>query len=212
MTSTPPLIINEQSVAFLCDQDPIFATIQKQYGLPANWQRKPGFETLSRIILEQQVSLESAHAAYKKLKDAVGDFTPENILQLDHQSLKKCYVSRQKATYLHALSHAVMAQTLTFETLHTLPLEAVKTQLTAIKGIGLWTFQVYALFCLQASDILPLGDIAVVKAIKQLKKVVSKEAVEKITLHWRPYRSAATFFLWHYYLNEQKRDVTHLFK
>jgi len=103
-------IINDKTVKALCTLDPIFIDIKNLYGLPPSWERPEGFETLSHIILEQQVSLESALSAYNKLKERLGDFTPENMLSLSDEEMRNCYLSRQKTRYLRELAKAVVAQ------------------------------------------------------------------------------------------------------
>lgn len=105
-------IINEKSVKALCALDPIFTDIKNLYGLPPSWERPEGFETLCHIILEQQVSLESALSAYNKLKERLGDFTPENILTLSDEEMRTCYISRQKTRYLRELAKAVISKSL----------------------------------------------------------------------------------------------------
>jgi DNA-3-methyladenine glycosylase II len=86
-----------------------------------------------------------------------------------------------------------------------LPVPDVRAQLKNIKGIGDWTTDIYLMFCLQAKDIFPIGDIAVVKTIKELTGTVSKDEIIEHSNRWKPYRSLATFFLWHYYLSKRKR-------
>ncbi len=204
-------IINEESTDFLLNADPIFKAIFELYGLPPNWQRKPGFETLSRIILEQQVSLESAYAAYLKLKTFCPAFTPKHIAAISTEDLRACYVSRQKATYIKGLAEAILTQQIDLESLNKDPVDLVRTKLTALKGIGNWTCDVYLMFCLQAPDFFPIGDIAAINTVKTLKNVSDKEAVLDITAKWSPYRTAATYFLWHYYLNKRNRSVQDIF-
>ncbi len=204
-------IINSKSTAFLFEADPIFKDIFDQYGLPPNWKRNPGFETLSRIILEQQVSLESAHAAYLKLKTYCIDFTPENIAQLTHEQLRTCYVSRQKATYIKGLAQAILDKQINLADLENLHPQTVREKLTTLKGIGNWTCDVYLMFCLQSPDFFPMGDIAAVNTVKLLKNVAEKEAVLAISESWSPFRTAATYFLWHYYLNKRNRSIQDIF-
>lgn len=200
-------IINPKSIDWLCGKDVVFSSIINQYGLPPSWKREPGFVSLARIILEQQVSLESANACFFKLRKKIPSFSPEAILSLSMPELRECYVSRQKATYLHALASAVVDKTLDFEQLHQLNDDEVRQILTQIKGIGNWTVEVYLLFCFQSPDVFPLGDIAVLRTLKELKGWSSKEDVVAGTLAWQPHRSAAVFLLWHYYLNRRNRVI-----
>jgi DNA-3-methyladenine glycosylase II len=200
-------IINRQSIEWLENADPIFGAISKQFGVPPNWQRPPGFVSLCRIILEQQVSLESANSCYQKLKDRLTDITPAALLSLNTEEMRGCFVSRQKASYLHALASAVIEKKLELEKLRAMELPAIRHQLTQIKGIGNWTVDVYMLFCLQSPDVLPLGDVAVLRTLKELKGWDKVDLISQQSEPWRPYRSTAVFYLWHYYLNIRKRSI-----
>ncbi len=206
------MIINPSSVEYLCKADPIFDLIKDKYGIPPNWQRTPGFISLARIILEQQVSLESAFAAYKKLQDRLGEITPHNILLLDDQEMRACYVSRQKTRYLRILSQAIIDESLDLAAIQNQPEPVVRQALTSLTGIGNWTADVYLLICISSPNLLPLGDVAVVNTIRELKGIAKKEDMEDGTQHWQPHRSAATFFLWHYYLNKRNRSVAYMFE
>ena len=204
------LIIQEKSIDGLCSRDPIFSQILELHGPPPNYQRAEGFETLVRIILEQQVSLESAYAAYQKLKEKVTFITPKTILSLNDQQFRTSYISRQKTRYLRELATAVNKKTLEIEKLGDYTEATIRRQLTAVKGIGNWTTEVYLMFALQHPDVFPIGDIAAVNAVKSLTGLKTKEEVMKYSISWKPYRTAATFFLWHYYLKERNRKVDHL--
>ena len=84
--------------------------------------------------------------------------------------------------------------------------EEVRKKLTSIKGIGNWTTDIYLMFCLQSKDIFPLGDIALITTIKELTKVKTKSGIVRLTQKWKPYRSLAAYFLWHYYLKKRNRS------
>ncbi len=199
------MIVNTKDVKILLKKDKILAGIHNQYGLPPNWKREPGFVTLCKIILEQQVSLESARAHFHKLNDFLGEFNPENILKLSDEEMRDCYISRQKANYLRELSEAVVSGKLNFEQIHPLEEKEIREKLTSIKGIGHWTTDIYLLFCLQHKDIFPIGDIAVVHSMKELYKINSKEEILEISESWQPFRSLGTYFMWHYYLKKRGR-------
>lgn len=185
----------------------IFAEIHAQYGMPNIPARPEGFETLCKIILEQQVSLESARACYEKLMALCGDFTPENILQLDDAQLRACGLSRQKSAYIRALGKAIVSGSVVLESFASKPHETVRGELLKIKGIGHWTIDVYLMFSLQSPDIMPLGDIGILITIKELTGIQDKSAVAELTQNWAPYRSYAAFFLWHYYLKKRGRQI-----
>ncbi len=200
-------IVNAADIKRLIKKDKTFGLIQERYGLPPNWSRPQGFDALAKIILEQQVSLASANAHFSKLKHAVGDFIPANLLQLTDAEMRDCQISRQKTRYLRELSKAVLSNQLQLEALPKLPEAEIRQQLTAIKGIGHWTTDVYLLFCLQQKDVFPIGDIAIVNTVKELYNLHEREQMLDLAESWRPLRSLATYFLWHYYLSKRKRTA-----
>jgi len=199
-------IVNPKSIQQLSKIDHIFVQIRKKYGLTPNWSRPQGFVSLSRIILEQQVSLNSANAHYLKLNSYLEEFTPSNILKLSDEEMRNCQISRQKAKYLRELSKAILNGSLDLEQLPKLKETEIRKQLTSIKGIGEWTTDIYLMFCLQAKDIFPLGDVALVTTIKELCGTNSKEEIIALTEKWKPYRSLSAYFLWHYYLSKRNRS------
>lgn len=202
----------KKNFSSLCDllsnNDPHLKAIVTQYGYPPMWTRPASFSTLIHIILEQQVSLASAKAAFVKLKERIGQITAQKLLSLTDVELKACYFSRQKMGYARHLAEAIVTKRLNLQKLSSLPDEEIRSQLTQIKGIGDWTVDIYLLFALQRTDIFPTGDLAMVNAfkeIKQLEKVVSKEQIINLSESWKPHRSIATMLLWHYYI--QKRGL-----
>ena len=195
----------KEAVAFLVEKEEKFRDIVEQFGQPVFVMRPSGFETLCLLILEQQVSIDSAKATFLKLKKAIPDFVPENIIGFSDEAFRNCGVSRQKTTYLKALSQAILDQQLDVDSLAFKDAEVVREELIKIKGIGHWTIDVYLMFCLQSPDIIPLGDIAVVNTIKELFDLHEKSAMADYAEKWKPYRSGATFFLWHYYLRKRGR-------
>lgn len=199
------MIVNSQDIKKLTSSHNIFSAIKEQYGIPPNWQRPEGFVSLSRIILEQQVSLASAEAHFNKLNDYIKEFTPKEILRLSDNQMRSCQISRQKGKYLRELSLAVLKKDLVFDELQKLSPEEVRKKLTRIKGIGDWTTDIYLMFCLQSKDIFPLGDIALINTIKELTKAKTNRGVARLTQRWKPYRSLAAYFLWYYYLKKRNR-------
>jgi DNA-3-methyladenine glycosylase II len=162
------MIVNPQDVKALLRRDKVFGTIHGLYGTPPNWSRPQGFISLSKIILEQQVSLASANAHFAKLNSYLKEFTPDQILTLTDAEMRTCQISRQKMKYLRELSLALISGSIDLEVLPSLPDTEIRSKLTAIKGIGHWTTDVYMMFCLQAKDIFPIGDIALVNTVKEL--------------------------------------------
>jgi DNA-3-methyladenine glycosylase II len=199
------VIVNTPDIKALTTAHKLFSKIKHLYGIPPNWQRPQGFVSLSRIILEQQVSLASAEAHFNKLNNYVKSFTPKEVLKLSEIEMRDCQISRQKAEYIREISNAIISKDLVFNNLPKLGVDGVRKKLTSIKGIGNWTADIYLMFCLKSKDVFPLGDIALISTIKELTKVKTKDGIIRLTQKWRPYRSLAAYFLWYYYLKERKR-------
>jgi DNA-3-methyladenine glycosylase II len=210
----PPIIrtFNTGSFQKICKQlarqDIELAAIIKEHGFPPMWTRPATFQTLILTILEQQVSLASAYAAFKKLKEKVGYITPAKILAMTDEEMRTCYFSRQKIIYARELAKAIQSKKIRLAQLSLLPDEEVRNILIQLKGIGHWTIDVYLMHALQRTDLFPLGDIALVnslKEIKQLPKDIRKEKMLEIAEQWRPHRTLAAMILWHAYI--QKRGI-----
>lgn len=199
-----PAIVNEKDIKTLIKRDKLFAEIYQQHKAPPNWSRPQGFVALSKIILEQQVSLASANAHFLKLDGYIKEFTPACMLTLTDEEMRNCQISRQKTKYLRELSIAIVNKSLDLEGLSKLGEPEIRRQLTAIKGIGHWTVDIYLLFCLQEKDIFPIGDIAVVNTVKARTGAKTKEEIIALAENWKPLRSLATYFLWHAYLEKRR--------
>lgn len=186
--------------------DPDLGRIIREYGPPPMWQREQGFATLLRIILEQQVSLASARAVFEKLSQALTPFSPQNFLKFSDDELKSCGFSRQKTAYGRYLAQAIVEGSLDLAELSELADETVKARLMKIKGIGHWTADIYLLMALGRPDIWPAGDLALIKAVHQLKGFSAKPPADKlarISQIWKPWRAVAARLLWHFYLSER---------
>ena len=199
----------QKEINYLTKKDKVFARIIQQYGIPTIPTRPQGFETLALLILEQQVSIDSAKATFLKLKSLVTVFIPKKLFSLSDEIYRSCGVSRQKTSYIKGLAEAVINKEIDIESLPLKSPDVVREELIKIKGIGNWTIDVYLMFCLQSADILPLGDIAVVNTIKELFDIHERDEMEILSNSWSPHRSTATFLLWHYYLGKRKRKVTY---
>ncbi len=195
-----------QAVEWLAARDTALARVVEQYGLPPLWPREPGFPTLIHIILEQQVSLASARAAFERLCAAVTPLTPQNFLTLDDAQLKTIGFSRQKTRYGRELASAVLAGQLDLDRLAELDDDAVRTALKQVKGIGDWTVDVYLLLVLRRPDAFAPGDLALLLAVQQLKGLERRPTpaeLQALAESWRPYRAVAARLLWHFYLSEK---------
>lgn len=198
-------IVNQKDIEFLTSKDPVLRRINLEIGPPPDWRRVADFVSLSKIILGQQVSLESAESHFNKLKSYIEEFSPENILKLSDEEMRDCFISRQKAKYLRELSKAIIENRLNFDELKQMDKNQIREKLTSIKGIGNWTAEVFMLFCLQLKDIFPQGDIAVINTIKELYDVSTHKKAIEISEIWKPCRSLATFYMWHFYLTKRGR-------
>lgn len=192
----------------LTKNDADLQSIIHQYGYPPLWRRSASFETLVHIILEQQVSLSSALAALNKLKEKIVQITPQNLLSLSDEELKACYFSRQKIIYTKHLAVEIISGQLNLDELNAMDNDSIRALLLKIKGVGNWTVDVYLMMVLQRCDLFPLGDIALIKSVrdtKGLSKEISREAIGIIAQKWKPYQTVAAYILWHSYLSKRKR-------
>jgi DNA-3-methyladenine glycosylase II len=197
----------QEAIDFLSSKNPIFREIIEKYGLPPIPKRPQGFETLVLLILEQQVSIDSAKATFLKIK-AYKTCDPENMAVLSDEEFRNLGVSRQKTKYIKILAEAVLNKELDIESLASKSAMQVREELIKLKGIGNWTIDIYLMFCLQEPDLIPLGDIAVINTIKELFDIHDKLEMEKYAQEWSPYRSYATYLLWHHYLTKRNRKIT----
>jgi DNA-3-methyladenine glycosylase II len=203
---------DETNFHSLCDKlvgrDKELKKIIRAYGYPPMWVRENSFATLVLTILEQQVSLASAFSAYQKLKERISSITPENVLQLSDVELRQCYFSRQKIVYVRGLATALLNEQISLQQFENENDNAVRINLKNLKGIGDWTTDIYLIHALRRPDIFPIGDLALVNALKEIKflsRTSTKEELMKIAEPWKPYRSIATMMLWHYYI--QKKNL-----
>lgn len=208
------LQFNEENFHSLCDElaakDKYLNQILSEYSYPPFWTRPNTFETLVLTILEQQVSLASAYAAYKKLKERLPKITPKTLLQLTDEELRSCYFTRQKTVYVRELADAIISKRIDLKSFEAKENEAVRAELIALKGIGNWTIDIYLLHALQRTDIFPIGDLALVNAIRVIReKPLTKEEILELSNKWKPYRSIATMIFWHYYIKKKNIKLLH---
>jgi len=204
------LALNENRLAedaksiALIDKD--MARILANHGTPPLWAREPGFITLLRIILEQQVSLVSADAMYQRLVANISPLTPPAVLAAGAPFLRSFGITRQKATYFINVAESIQRGGLDPEELGKLTDESAIAKLTSVKGIGPWTAKIYLLMALCRPDVWPVGDIALATAFKNLKDLRERPTqpeLSEIARVWSPYRATAARMLWHYYLSEK---------
>ena len=202
-------VLSEESFAcgvrWLAEADPALAAIRRRWGDPPFWLRMPGFPTLIHIILEQQVSLASALAAFRRVSEMAAPLTPASFLALDDNELRVAGFSRQKAAYGRGLAQALLDGELDLDALHDLDDDAARACLLRVKGIGPWSAEIYLLMALRRSDAWPLGDLALAAAVQDvigLDRRPERSELEQIGERWRPWRAVAARFLWHHYLSK----------
>ncbi len=193
------------AVQQLAQRDADLATVITRIGPPPLWERESGFPTLVYIILEQQVSLASAKAAFNRLFATTDPLTPLSFLQLSDEELKLIGFSRQKTRYCRILAQAVLDGQIDIAALDRQPDQQVYAALTALTGIGAWTANIYLLMALCRPDIWPAGDLALQVAAQQVKGLSARPTVSEMDAlaePWRPYRAVAARILWHHYLSK----------
>jgi len=196
------------AVEELAARDPDLAGIVARHGPPPLWDREPGFGTLLHIVLEQQVSLASARAAFDRLGAVADPLTPSRFLALSDADLLAIGFSRQKTRYGRALATAVESGALDLDGLGGLDDETVHGALQAIPGIGPWTSTIYLLMVLGRPDVWPVGDIALAASVGDVKGLGRRpDAAEMSELGeaWRPWRSVAARLFWQDYLGRRGR-------
>ena len=183
-----------------------FELIEKDFGFPSFDPREKGYLALKKTIIGQQLSIASAAAIWRRFIDA--DIRDEKILngEADTQ-LRNLGLSRQKISYLKSLADS----RLDFDQMELMENEEVIDVLTSIKGIGLWTAEIYCIFSLRRLDIFPAGDLALQEATKYLLDLKSRpleKEMRKLAKSWVPYRSVCAIILWHFYRNLKSREST----
>ena len=195
----------------LASRDPDLARTLDRLGPPPLWNREPGFPTLVHIILEQQVSLASARATFDKLVAKTSPLQPASFLELADPELKSIGFSGQKGRYCRELAQAVLDGSLDPDDLGSLADDEVRAKLMKITGIGRWTADIYLLMALGRPDVWPRGDLALHKAVQDLKGFevrLSPSEFGELGEPWKPWRSVAARILWNHYLNPPPSDPT----
>jgi DNA-3-methyladenine glycosylase II len=202
-----PEVLTESTLAdaaeHLARRDKDLASILKRFGPPPLWARKPGFSTLVKIILEQQVSLASAASIFARLEKNIVPFRPVRMIELGEAHLKSQGLTRQKTSYCLHLAQSLHDKRLNLAHFGRMSDEEVKAALMELKGIGSWSADVYLLMALGRTDIWPATDLALAISITKLKGLKTKpnpNQLSEMAEGWRPFRSVAARMLWQYYL------------
>lgn len=195
-----------EGVDWLCATDPAMARAYAATG-PLPLRRRPdGFAQLLSAIVSQQVSVASARAIWGRL-EAAGLTTPESVAQHSEDELRALGLSRQKAAYAHALA----AAGIDYGALRDAPTDEVVSTLVAVKGIGIWTAEIYAMFSLGHADVFAPGDLALQEGARMLYNLPDRpreSALRQMATGWSPWRSVAARMLWAYYhVQKQKEGI-----
>ena len=191
-----------QAINHLKQADPVLREIIERVGPYRIQHTEPDFETVARSIVFQQLSGSSARAIFGRLKEALGGdarMAPEGILSLPLADARNAGLSQQKTNYLRDLAEKTQTGVIDFARLPRFSDEQVIEHLTVVKGVGVWTAQMFLMFALRRPDVLATGDLGVRSAVRKAYRLRSHPAparVEKLGTKWRPYRSVACWYLW----------------
>jgi DNA-3-methyladenine glycosylase II len=190
----------QQAIAHLKRSDPILSGIIDRVGDYGIQFREPGFETLVKSIVNQQLSGRVASVIFGRLAVAAGPkMTPESVLKLRPSRMRKLGLSTQKTAYIRDLARHTRDGRVIFEELHGLSDQAVIERLTQVKGIGVWTSHMFLIFALQRTDVLPTGDLGIRSAIRKaygMPELPTPAEMEAIAASWRPFCTVASWYLW----------------
>ncbi|PWR22057.1 DNA-3-methyladenine glycosylase family protein [Zavarzinia compransoris] len=181
-------------------------------GSPPPRVRRPGFAALARIIVEQQVSVAAGAAIWAKFEAGVGgSATPAAVLAFDEEELRPFGLSRPKARYIRALAESVASGTLDLDRVDGLPDAEAIAELTAVKGIGRWTAEIYLMFALGRMDLWPALDLALAEGAYRLMGLDGRpdpKTLDEIGRRWSPHRSTAALVIWRYYAYSRQKPAS----
>lgn len=184
-------------------KDRRLSEVVERFGPPPLWARRPGFATLARIILEQQVSLGSGRAAYARLQATAGLVTPRRVANLGEARLRRAGLTRQKAAYCRNLAAQIVERRLNLAEVARLDDREARAALIEVPGIGPWTADIYLLMALRRPDVWPDGDLALAgsaRRVMRLRSTPDVDRLRRIASAWSPWRAVAARILWHSYL------------
>jgi DNA-3-methyladenine glycosylase II len=190
----------QDAIDHLRRADPVLSAIIQRVGSYRIQFREPNFESLVRSIVYQQLSGKVASVIYGRLSVAVkGRMTPMEILKLRPDRMRRLGLSRQKTAYIRDLARHARDRRVTFDELPALADQEVIERLTLVKGIGVWTVQMFLIFALRRHDVLPTGDLGIRNAMRKaygMEELPTPAEMEAIAAKWRPYCSVASWYLW----------------
>jgi len=201
VTGRTPVSIMRKAIRHLQAADPVMGGIIERVGAYRIRFREPGFETLVKSIVYQQLSGRVAQVIFDRLVAAVpgGTLTPESVLALRPAKMRALGLSKQKTAYIRDLARLTRAGTIRFEELPGLPDAVVIERLTQVKGVGVWTAHMFLIFALRRTNVLPSGDLGIRAAIRKaygLPELPKPAEIEALGLRWHPYCTVAAWYLW----------------
>lgn len=188
-----------QATSELAERDPILRKLINSYPGISLQSRGDAFQTLSRSIVGQQVSVKAADSVWKKLAACLPDFSPQSVAAIPATRLRECGLSNRKALYLNDLAQQFATGHLGDSLWLKLEDETLIVELTKMKGIGRWTAEMFLLFHLTRPNVFPADDIGLQRAMSlqyNNGKPVSKLKMRAVAEAWLPWRSVATWYLW----------------
>ncbi len=198
--------MNERTIATgmkaLAALDAELAQALDQIGPPPPRQRPAGFETFLSTIVSQQISTEAARTILGRVLALMPERSPAALLALEDSALREAGLSFRKIEYAKGLAEAVVAGRLDIDGLASLSDEEAIAAITALRGFGRWSAEIYLMFSLKRPDIFPADDLALLVALGRLKNLPDKPTPKQardLVAHWAPWRSVGSLFLWHYY-------------
>jgi DNA-3-methyladenine glycosylase II len=192
------------AVQELAERDRDLAAILDRHGAPPLWARRPGFATLVRIILEQQVSLAAAKTMYERLRGAVGVVEPHAVHALGIDGMRALGFTGQKSSYCLGLAETIRSGALDLRAVSRADDRVGRDMLLQLRGLGPWSVDVYYLMALRRPDVWPHGDLALADAVHRVKRMRGRPdyaSLTKFAERWAPWRSVAARMLWHHYLS-----------
>jgi DNA-3-methyladenine glycosylase II len=197
-----------EGLAELGRLDPVMARLVAEGARPALRKREPGFHGLAWIVMGQQLSVASADAIWKRLVERLGPLTPSTVEAAEDATLKSCGLSAPKLRTLRAIAAAIASGSLPFDELGEMPADAAHAALTAVKGIGPWTADIYLMFSLGHPDAFAAGDLALQEAARLAYRLAARPSASELVAlaeKWRPWRAVAATVLWAHYKIARKR-------
>lgn len=188
----------DEEISWLCDKDPQLAAAIENIGLVQREVIPDLHAALVLQIISQQISTKGAETIYSRLKNKLGEISPDTICTTDISEIQNCGMSMRKAEYIQGLSQTIVDGSLDLEVLHTLPDDELCKRLSGIRGIGIWTAEMLMIFSLQRKNIMSYGDLAIHRGLRMLyrHRKITPQLFNKYRRRYSPYASVACLYLW----------------